>query len=110
MPSSSAIACSGSSAATSVTKSPVPSASAVCTIRSARAASASRRRPIARGVKPRETIPRSLVCSGGGRGGGGERGKVGGRRGTGRGGGGGGGVFFPAVRVGGAGGARPLAR
>ena len=62
---SSAIACSGSSAATSVTKSPAPLARAPATIRSARAVSAARRLPIARGVKPRETMPRSLVCCGG---------------------------------------------
>ena len=64
-PISSAIACSGSSAATSVTKSPLPLASASAMIRSARAVSAARRLPIARGVKPRETMPRSLVCCGG---------------------------------------------
>ncbi len=48
-----------------MTKSPVPSATAVCTMRSARAVSASRRLAIARGVKPRDTMPRSLVCWGG---------------------------------------------
>ncbi len=64
-PSSSAIACSGSSLATSATKSPVPSETAVATIRSARSLSTSRRLPIARGVKPREMMLRSLVCCGG---------------------------------------------
>jgi len=64
-PISSAIACNGSSAATSRTKSPVPPASAAAVIRSARAVSAARRLAIARGVKPRDTIPRSLVCCGG---------------------------------------------
>ncbi len=59
------MAWSGSSAATSVTKSPVPSVSAVCTIRWARAVSTSRRFAIALGVKPRDTMPRSLVCCGG---------------------------------------------
>ena len=64
-PSSSLIACSGSSDATSATKSPVPDSSAVATMRSARAVRACRRLPMARGVNPRETMPRSLVCSGG---------------------------------------------
>ena len=59
------MACSGSSQATSATKSPVPSASAVCTIFSARTVSDSRRFLIARGVKPRDTMPRSVVCCGG---------------------------------------------
>ncbi len=61
------MACSGSSQATSVTKSPVPSVTAAATIRRARSVSACRRLPMARGVKPRETIPRSLVCPGGSR-------------------------------------------
>ena len=64
-PISSAIACSGSSQATSVTKSPVPSASAVATIRSARSRRLSRMPRTAFGVKPRDTMPRTLVCSGG---------------------------------------------
>ena len=64
-PISSAMACSGSSQATSVTKSPVPSAIAAATIRSARSVSTSRRLPMARGVNPREMMLRSLVCCGG---------------------------------------------
>ncbi len=64
-PSNSAIACNGSSQATSVTKSPVPDSTAVRTIRSARSVSASRSPLMALGVNPREMMPRSLVCSGG---------------------------------------------
>ena len=48
-----------------MTKSPVPSASAVATIRSARSRRLSRMLRTALGVKPRDTMPRTLVCSGG---------------------------------------------
>ena len=48
-----------------MTKSPVPSASAVATMRSARCAGCPACCVIARGVKPRDTIARTLVCSGG---------------------------------------------
>ena len=65
MPSSSAIAWSGSSQATSVTKSPLPLSRASRAIRSARVDRASRNALIALGVKPRATIARSLVCCGG---------------------------------------------
>jgi hypothetical protein len=63
-PISSAIACSGSSQATWVTKSPAPLAAAASTIDLARADSSARRPLIARGVKPLEISLRSLVCSG----------------------------------------------
>ena len=63
-PSSSAIACSGSSHETCSTKSPEPSAAAVSAIFLARARSSSSSRPIALGVKPREMILRSRVCCG----------------------------------------------
>ena len=61
----SAIACSGSSQATSSTKLPSPRATASFTIFSARCFMMSSSAPIARGVKPREMIWRVLVCSGG---------------------------------------------
>ena len=48
-----------------MTKSPVPDSSAVATMRSARSVRTWRRLPMARGAKPRETMPRSLVCWGG---------------------------------------------
>ena len=64
-PISSLIACSGSSDATSVTKSPVPDSIAPATMRSARSVRTWRRLPMARGVNPRETMPRIRVCWGG---------------------------------------------
>ena len=64
-PSRSAIACSGSSAATSLTKSPEPFAMASSTIVLARWTRTSCIALIERGVKPRLMICRVLVCSGG---------------------------------------------
>lgn len=59
------MACNGSSQAMSVTKSPTPPVRADSTIRRARASRASRSPAMARTEKPRETMPRSFVCSGG---------------------------------------------
>ena len=58
------MACSGSSAATRSTKSPLPSSTASAQIFSARAFSSSCRALTARGVNARATIWRSLVWSG----------------------------------------------
>ena len=55
------MACSGSSHDTCSTKSPVPSAAALLAMFCARWLSSSCRRPIARGVKPREMILRNRV-------------------------------------------------
>ena len=64
MPSSSAIASSGSAAATCSTKLPDPVSTAAATTRRARWSMTSSRAPIARGVKPREMIARNAVWSG----------------------------------------------
>ncbi|CPU62730.1 Uncharacterised protein [Mycobacteroides abscessus] len=58
------MACSGNSHDTCSTKSPVPLAAAALAISCARSLSSSRRRPMARGVKPREMILRSRVWCG----------------------------------------------
>ncbi len=63
-PSSPAMACNGSSQLTCSTKSPLPSAAAVLAMFSARCASSSSSRPIARGVNPREMILRNRVWCG----------------------------------------------
>ena len=61
----SAIACSGSSAAMSSTKSADPFSITLSTIMLARACNACSRRPIMRGVKPLFTSSRYRVCFGG---------------------------------------------
>lgn len=59
------MAWSGSSAAISSTKLPVPRPTAACTISSPRRTIVSSSSAIERGVKPREMIARVAVCSGG---------------------------------------------